>query len=307
LNAQFIGILHGTITIFFYFYFPNDLNQFITQKFIKMRTIQFSTQTILLAIVIMLSACNSKPKTEQAAEKSAEENWIQLFNGKDLNNWQIKFKGHELGDNYNNTFRVEDGMLRVSYENWDEWNGKFGHIFYNGEFSHYRLRVEYRFVGEQVKNGPGWAFRNNGLMIHGQPAETMDLDQDFPTSIEVQLLGGSGTGERSTMNLCTPGTNVVMDSVLIEQHCIVSKSKTYNGDQWVSVEVEVHGNQIIRHFVDGEEVMHYEQPQLDPRDATYDILLNLYGDKMLAKGSISLQAESHNTDFRKIELLVLEE
>ena len=272
-----------------------------------MRTIQFSTQTFLLAIVIMLSACNSKPKTEQPAEKSAEENWIQLFNGKDLNNWQIKFKGHELGDNYNNTFRVEDGMLRVSYENWDEWNGTFGHIFYNGEFSHYRLRVEYRFVGDQVKNGPGWAFRNNGLMIHGQPAETMDLDQDFPTSIEVQLLGGSGTGERSTMNLCTPGTNVVMDSVLIEQHCINSKSKTYNGDQWVSVEVEVHGNEIIRHFVDGEEVMHYNQPQLDPRDSTYNKLLNLYGDKMITKGSISLQAESHNTDFRKIELLELED
>ncbi len=272
-----------------------------------MRTKQFSAQIILLAIVIMLSACNSKPKTEQPAEKSAEGNWIQLFNGKDLNNWQIKFKGHELGDNYNNTFRVEDGMLRVSYENWDEWNGTFGHIFYNGEFSHYRLRVEYRFVGEQVKNGPGWAFRNNGLMIHGQPAESMDLDQDFPTSIEVQLLGGSGTGERSTMNLCTPGTNVVMDSVLIEQHCINSKSKTYNGDEWVSVEVEVHGNEIIRHFVDGEEVMHYNQPQLDPRDTTYNKLLNLYGDKMITKGSISLQAESHNTDFRKIELLVLEE
>lgn len=272
-----------------------------------MLTFQFSKQTIFLAIVILLSACNSKPKTENASEKSAEENWIQLFNGKDLNDWQIKFKGHELGDNYNNTFRVEDGMLRVSYENWDEWNGTFGHIFYNGEFSHYRLRVEYRFIGEQVKNGPGWAFRNNGLMIHGQPAETMDLDQDFPTSIEVQLLGGSGTGERSTMNLCTPGTNVVMDGVLIEQHCNNSKSKTYNGDQWVSVEVEVHGGEVIRHFVEGEEVMHYEQPQLDPRDTTYNKLLNLYGDKIITKGSISLQAESHNTDFRKIELLVLEE
>jgi hypothetical protein len=275
-------------------------------KNIKMRKHYFSISTILLALIIVISACNSKPKTERAAEKSAEENWLQLFNGKDLNNWQIKFKGHELGDNYNNTFRVEDGLLRVSYENWEEWNGTFGHIFYNGEFSHYRLRVEYRFVGNQVKNGPGWAFRNNGLMLHGQPAETMELDQDFPTSIEVQLLGGSGTGERSTMNLCTPGTNVVMDDVLVEQHCINSKSKTYNGDQWVSVEVEVHGNEIIRHFVDGEEVMHYTQPQLDPRDTTYSKLLNLYGDKMITKGSISLQAESHNTDFRKIELLVIE-
>jgi len=109
------------------------------------------------------------------------------------------------------------------------------------------------------------------------------------------------------MNLCTPGTNVVMDSVLIEQHCTNSKSKTYHGDQWVSVEVEVHGGKVIKHFVDGEEVMHYEQPQLDPRDTTYQKLLALYGDKIITKGSISLQAESHNTDFRKVELLVLEE
>jgi hypothetical protein len=259
----------------------------------------------LVAFVLILSSCASK--SNQAAKQAAgDEKWIQLFNGKDLNDWQIKFKGEELGVNYNNTFRVEDGLLRVSYENWPEWNGKFGHIFYKGEFSHYRLRAEYRFVGEQVKGGPGWAYRNNGLMIHGQPAETMDLNQDFPVSIEVQLLGGNGKDERSTMNLCTPGTNVVMDSVLIEQHCTNSKSKTYHGDQWVTVEVEVNGGEVIRHFVDGEEVLHYEKPQLDPRDSSYTKLLNLYGDKIITKGTISLQAESGPTDFRKIEVLKLD-
>lgn len=273
-----------------------------------MKTLKITFKTLALSFIVLIIACNSKPKTEKAAEKSAEENWIQLFNGKDLSNWDIKFKGHELGDNYNNTFRVEDGLLRVSYENWDEWNGKFGHIFYKGEFSHYRLRVEYRFVGQQVPKGPGWAFRNNGLMLHGQSAESMELDQDFPTSIEVQLLGGvTGKGERSTMNLCTPGTNVVMADSLIEQHCIVSKSETQLDDKWVNVEVEVHGGEVIRHFVDGVEVMHYEKPQLDPRDKYYEKLLPADGNKILTKGTISLQAESHNTDFRKIELLVLEE
>jgi hypothetical protein len=267
-----------------------------------MRKLINSTKIVVIALVLLVSACNPKPKTQQA-----DENWIQLFNGKDLSNWDIKFKGHELGDNYNNTFRVEDGLLRVSYENWDEWNGKFGHIFYKGEFSHYKLRVEYRFVGEQVEKGPGWAFRNNGLMLHGQSAESMDLNQDFPTSIEVQLLGGNGKDERSTMNLCTPGTNVEMNGKLIEQHCIVSKSKTYDGDQWVSVEVEVYGGESFRHFVNGEEVMYYEKPQLDPRDATYDKLLPADGNKIISKGTISLQAESGPTDFRKIELLVLEE
>lgn len=267
----------------------------------------FKLHTAVFALAIFfLASCASKPKTE-TTEKPATENWIQLFNGKDLNDWQIKFKGEELGVNYNNTFRVEDSMLRVSYENWPEWNGKFGHIFYKDEFSHYRLRVEYRFVGEQVKNGPGWAFRNNGLMLHGQSAASMELDQDFPVSLEVQLLGGNGTDERSTMNVCTPGTNIVMDSVLIEQHCNNSNSKTYHGDDWVTVEVEVHGGGIVRHFVEGVEVMHYEKPQLDPRDPYYQKLLPADGNIIITKGTISLQAESHNTDFRKIELLVLEE
>lgn len=276
-----------------------------------MRTLLFTSKTLFVGLLVILAACNSKPKNQASSEKSAnqatEENWVQLFNGKDLNDWQIKFKGHELGDNYKNTFRVEDGLLRVSYDNWDKWDGSFGHIFYKGEFSHYKLRVEYRFVGEQSEGGPGWAYRNNGIMIHGQPAETMALDQDFPVSIEVQLLGGSGQGERSTCNVCTPGTNIVMDGKLIEQHCINSKSKTYNGDQWVTAEVEVDGGKVIRHFVNGEEVLHYEQPQLDPRDQYYEKLLPADGNKILTKGTISLQAESSPTDFRKVEILVLDD
>lgn len=273
----------------------------------KMRILFLATKTFIIALIVALSACNSKPKSQNTNQKSAKENWVQLFNGKDLNDWQIKFKGHELGDNYKNTFRVEDGLLRVSYDNWDKWDGSYGHIFYKGEFSHYRLRVEYRFVGKQVPGGAGWAYRNNGIMIHGQPAETMELDQDYPVSIEVQLLGGSGRGERPTCNVCTPGTNIVMNGKLIEQHCVNSKSDTYNGDQWVTAEVEVDGGKVIRHFVNGKEVMHYEQPQLDPRDKYYNKLLPADGDKILTKGTISLQAESSPTDFRKVEILVLDE
>jgi len=273
-------------------------------------SIKLKVKMISLMVVVLFS-CNTGQRSQQGSEKSAQnetgENWIQLFNGKDLNDWQIKFRGYELGYNLNNTFRVEDGLLRVRYDDWDGWDNQFGHIFYNGEFSHYRLRVEYRFVDEQVKGGPGWAFRNNGLMLHGQSAESMELDQDFPVSVEVQLLGGNGTDERSTMNLCTPGTNVVMDGVLVEDHCMVSGSKTFHGDQWVSVEVEVKGGEIIRHFVEGEEVMSYEQPQLDPRDKNFSKFLPEDGNLIISKGSISLQAESHPTDFRKVELLVLEE
>ena len=269
-----------------------------------MRTLYSPVKWVLLSCLITLLACNSKTGKEQ----ESGENWIQLFNGKDLNDWQIKFTGHELGENYKNTFRVEKGLLRVCYDDWGEWDGSYGHIFYKDEFSHYKLRVEYRFVDEQVNGGPGWAFRNNGLMIHGQSAESMELDQEYPTSIEVQLLGGiKGYGERSTCNVCTPGTNIEMNGELIEQHCTNSSSETCFDDKWVTAEVEVHGGDIIRHFVNGKEVLNYEKPQLDPKDQYFEKLLPADGNIILKKGTISLQAESSPTDFRKVELLVLDE
>jgi hypothetical protein len=232
--------------------------------------------------------------------------WVPLFNGKNLNGWDVKIKGYDLNDNFGNTFRVEDGMMKVRYDKYDKFDNRFGHIFYKGTFSHYRIRVEYRFVGEQCPGGAGWAFRNIGIMVHGQPASTMEKDQDFPVSIEVQLLGGSGKGERSTANVCTPGTNIVMGDTLHTQHCTNSSSKTYNGDQWVTVEVEVDGGKVIRHFVDGLAVLEYTKPQLDPKDKYFKKLLPPDNNIILTKGSISLQGESHPCDFRKVEIMVLD-
>jgi hypothetical protein len=238
-------------------------------------------------------------------DSPASGQWIKLFNGKDLKDWKIKIKGFDPGVNYLNTFRVENGVLRVVYDEYDKFDGRFGHIFYKDKFSHYRLRAEYRFVGKQTAGGPGWAFRNSGLMLHCQAPESMRKDQEFPVSIEVQLLGGDGVSKRSTANLCTPGTHVVMDGRLITQHCTDSRSKTYHGDQWVTVEVEVHGNGLIRHFVNGELVMEYERPQLDESDADAKALIK-DGNKMLSEGYIALQAESHPVEFRNVELMVLE-
>jgi len=232
--------------------------------------------------------------------------WISLFNGKDLEGWKVKIAGHELNDNYKNTFRVENGILKVSYDQYDKFDGKFGHLFYKDKFSHYILRVEYRFVGDQTPGAPGWAFRNNGIMVHCQSPETMTKDQSFPVSIEVQLLGGDGKNERSTGNLCTPGTHVVMDGKLITPHVIGSRSKTYHGDQWVTITVEVRGNSTIKHIMNGETVLEYQKPQLDENDPDAKKLIK-NGDKMLHEGYIALQAESHPTEFRKVEMLPLQE
>ncbi len=242
----------------------------------------------------------------QAEDKTADGEWIQLFNGKNMDGWIPKIRGYAVGENFGNTFRVEDGVLKVGYDQYDKFDEKFGHLFYKDTFSHYVLRAEYRFTGEQCPGGPGWAIRNSGLMIHGQSPESMGKDQKFPVSIEVQLLGGSGSGKRPTANLCTPGTNVVMDGELITRHCTSSRSKTYHGDQWVTVEVEVHGSGTITHKVNGETVLSYTKPQLDPKDA--DAKKLIVGDKLLLEGgTISLQSESHPVEFRKVELKVLKE
>ncbi|RPE14292.1 DUF1080 domain-containing protein [Chitinophaga lutea] len=237
--------------------------------------------------------------------QQSKNGWYQLFNGKDLKDWNVKIRGYDLDDNYGNTFRVKDGKLTVSYDQYTAFDEKYGHIFHKKKFSAYLLVMEYRFVGEQVKGGPGWAWRNSGAMIHGQPAATMGKDQDFPISIEVQLLGGRETGNRTTANLCTPGTNVVMNNKLITAHCIDSKSQTYRGDVWVRAEILVLGDSIIKHIVEKDTVLVYEKPQIGGGSVSgHDPALKKDG-QLLSEGSISLQSESHPVEYRKVEVFDL--
>lgn len=257
-----------------------------------------------LTLLVTVAACGPS-QGDPNPDDPGEEDWIQLFNGENLDGWMVKITGHAPGDNVGNTFRVEDGRLTVGYEAYDRFEEQYGHIVTEETFSHYIVAAEYRFTGEQVPGGPGWAERNSGIMVHSQSAATMTQDQDFPVSIEVQLLGDLGEGERPTANLCTPGTHVEMDGELETEHCITSRSETYPGDEWVRVEAVVLGDSLIQHRVNGETVLEYTKPQIgggvvenaDPdvkRDGT-----------PLTEGHIALQSESHPIEFRKVELLNL--
>jgi len=251
---------------------------------------------ILILIVLalfMLSCGNSK-----------KENWILLFNGKDLSGWDIKIKGYPLNENYKNTFRVEDGVMKVSYDEYEKFNAEYGHIFYREPFSHYKFRIEYRFIGDQVPGGESWAFRNSGVMLHSQSSASMLTNQDFPVSIEGQLLGGDGVSERPTGNVCTPGTNIVINGELITQHCTNSTSKTYHGDVWVHAEFVVLGDSIIHHIIEGDTVMTYTKPQIG---GDLPEGFPLAKGTLLKEGYICLQAESHPVEFRKVEILRLED
>lgn len=257
--------------------------------------------SILVVLGLALMAVNLNGQ-----EKSGSTDWMPLFNHRDLEGWIPKFRGCPLGENYKNTFQVKDGLLVVNYDEYDNgFDQRFGHLFYKKKFSHYLLKVQYRFVGDQVAGGPGWAFRNSGVMLHSQKPDSMTLDQEFPVSVEMQMLGGDGTNARSNANVCTPGTHIEMSGKLIKAHCRSSTSETYHGDQWVTILVEVRGDEIIRHKIDDQVVLEYQKPQLDPgsEDAKRVIV---DGKLSLKEGYLALQAESHPLEFASIEIKVLD-
>ena len=252
-------------------------------------------------LALGLQACSDA--SERSAGDSSE--WIDLFDGRDLEGWVPKITGYALGDNFANTFRVEDGLLKVRYDGYDRFDDRFGHLFFQTPFSHYRLVVEYRFVGDQLTGGPDWGRRNSGVMLHAQDPGTMTRDQDFPISIEVQFLGGLGEGPRPTGNVCTPGTEIVIDGQPAPGHCTESSSPTFDGDQWVRSETIVLGDSLLLHLINGDTVMRYTKPTVGGGTVNrYDPAAKPDGTP-LASGFIALQSESHPIDFRVVRLLDL--
>jgi hypothetical protein len=239
--------------------------------------------------------------------QAADDGWKSLFNGKDLSGWTIKIAKHPLGENYKDTFRVEDGILKVYYDKWDKFDRQFGHLYTNQAYSNYLLRLEYRITGKAPEDSPPWAKLNSGVMIHSQSPLSMTVDQEFPASMEFQFLATGASAGKQTGNVCTPGTNLVMNGKFTEDHIIDSHSKFYPLDQWVSVEVEVHGNQQVIHRINGEEVLRYEHPQLDPKDESAQRLLAAGAPLQLSFVHIALQAESQPIWFRNIQIKQLDQ
>ena len=260
-----------------------------------------------ISLLILMFAFTAAPVCAQTAtdvESGTKKNsgWIELFNGKDLEGWTPKIRTYKLGENYADTFRAEDGVIKVAYDKYEgPFNNRFGHLFYNTPYSHYVLELEYRFTGQQANGGPGWAFRNSGVMLHGQDPKTMKIDQKFPVSIEAQFLRSTENKLRTTLNLCTPGTNVRLHGKLFKPHCVNSRSKNYMGDDWVKCQMEVRGSGTIQHRVGTRIVMEYHRPQYDKRDAEAKPLIK-NGEVLIESGTSSLQSESHPVEFRNIRL-----
>ena len=267
----------------------------------KMTFNKITTFLLATCLLVIYSNC--------AITKSNPDNkeWISLFNGKDIKDWIVKIHHHDVGDNFGNTFRVEDGMVKVRYDQYDKFNERYGHLYFKQPYSYYHLVIEYRFVGEWRKDAPSYTVGNSGVMFHSQDPRTMPKEQDWPISVEMQFLCGLADGKpRPTGNMCSPGTDVVYKGKIDPRHCIESTSKTYTGEQWVKAELIVLGDSLITHIINGDTVLQYSKPQIGGGVATrYDPAIKQDG-KLLTEGFIALQSEGQPIDFRKVELLNLE-
>ena len=251
-------------------------------------------------LMLILVCCNSPKKQVQ------EEQWIKLFNGKDLNDWIVKVHHHDPGVNFGNTFRVEDEMIKVRYDEYGDFNDQFSHLYYKTPFSHFHLKLEYHFTGELQKGAPEYTLLNSGVMFHSQDPRGMLKEQNWPISVEMQFLAGLGDGKpRPTGNMCSPGTEIVYNGELYKDHCLNSTSPTLDKNEWVKAELIVLGDSLVTHIINGDTVLQYTKPQIGGGVANrYDPKIKIDG-KLLKEGFIALQSEGQPVDFRRIEIKVL--
>jgi len=269
-----------------------------------------SVYILSFAVVLFFSHCSTtKHLSSSEAVQVDADPWRDLFNGTDLDGWTVKVHHYEPGDNYANTFRVEDGMIKVRYDEYEgDFNDRFAHLYYDTPLSYYHLSMEYRFVGEIHPGTPSYAIKNSGIMFHSQDPQTMLKEQDWPISVEMQFLAGIEEGvKRPTGNMCSPGTAIVYEGKLDKRHCINSTSATYYGDQWVKADLIVHGDSLVQHYINDELVMQYAKPQVGGGVANrYDPQYKVDG-LLLKEGHIALQSEGQPIDFRNVRLMNLKD
>lgn len=254
---------------------------------------------ILAAFTIVSCGILSNEPTKDNPEKE----WTTLFNGKDLNDWTVKIHGHEVGDNYANTFRVVDDVIQVNYDNYTSFKERYGHLFYKKPYSSFHLKFKYRFTDQWMKDAPSYTYRNSGVMFHSQAPESILKDQDWPISVEFQMLARAEEGQdRPTGNMCSPGTEVFYKGEMDPRHSINSSSKTYPWNQWVEAELIVYKDSLVIHKINGNKVLEYTKPQIGGGVANrYNPEIKVDGTP-LTKGYIGLQAEGQGVEFKDIKI-----
>jgi Domain of Unknown Function (DUF1080) len=143
----------------------------------------------LLSVFVLLifekngSALN--PKTSAGTAKESKNSKIQLFNGKDLTGWYTFLKNKGKNNDPNKVFTVQNGMIRVSGQD-------FGCITTDNEYANYQLEIDFKW-GEKTCPPRVNNARDSGVLLHST-GEDGGFSGTWMHSIECQLIEG-GTGD----------------------------------------------------------------------------------------------------------------
>ena len=226
---------------------------------------------LALALVLLPACIGARRKLPPAVETP-----VALFNGTDLAGWHADVPALDDEPDGALPFVVRDGLLVSLAE-------PQGHLITDGEFSDYRLIVEWRWPGE-----PG----NCGVLVHASTPRR--LYGMFPQSIEVQLHAGNAG-----------------DFWCIGEDIVVPDMETRRGpkETW-----GVDGDK-ARRIVNIND--HAEKPAgewntmvVQCIGANVDVwvndrLVNAGTDATARRGRIAIQAEGAECEFRRIELTPL--
>lgn len=274
-------------------------------------------QNYLWSVIVataVISTAGCAPMTQHTVAQQPNSGWRPLFDGKTLNGWTTKLVGYPAGQDRLQTFRVKDGVLYISYDQYEgDLKGRVAHLFTRESFRAYRLSLDYRFVGDEFPNSPRPVNPpvNNGVLFHAESAEQMELNQPYPISVEAQLVGPDPQGTpRTTGNFCERAMKMFRQDKLMP-HCILSDAVPSPLGAWIHFDLEVTADGRVTEFINGKPVVHVDRIELNPdrtdtRLPVHSSIAAAGGKLLVTGGHIALQSEGHPTEFRNIRILSLE-
>jgi hypothetical protein len=256
--------------------------------------------------------------------------WIKLFRGSNTSDF-YSFMGTTRVVPSKNKSAFPNGTFTVISGDTIQSSGSpLGHLIFKQAFSHYRVQYQLHWPGTLGNTGllhkvqeddtaqsqgfprsvecqgdPGqglgqiWALgsiNENGSMVNGgtwitfhgksitHPQNSSGTARQFdPASPEIDYGGGGD-----------PSNNLIVGQPGYGQPKPAGLS---NG--WVTIEIESHGRDTTRHFVDGKLVMEYRNPRIGPRGNAKQLI------KYLESGLFAWQSEGSKVWFRNMKIMLL--
>lgn len=192
-----------------YSYQPEECKALIRKNRKQLKTNEMKKNYLIIIIIAGLTITSGRVLSQSSDET------IQLFNGKNLDNWEFYLQDNAVDPK--GVFYIQDGVIHIKGD-------PFGYMRTKEVYSDYVLHVEWRYPVEAT---------NSGIFVNVQSPDSI-----WPACFEIQLRAGSA-GDFVLMS----GTSLAEKTDRI----IVAKKNESNEKpvgEWNTAEIKVAGGNI---------------------------------------------------------------